>query len=74
MSEIGRMLVLFGLLIVIAGLVMLFAGRIPFIGRLPGDIVIQRGGLTCAVPIVTSILLSLLLTLILNVLARLGNR
>jgi hypothetical protein len=74
MSELGRMLVLFGLLIVVVGLVMLFAGRIPFVGRLPGDIVIQRGGLTCAVPIVTSILLSLLLTLILNVLARLGNR
>ena len=67
------MLVL-GAILVAAGLVLTFAGRIPLLGRLPGDIVVERGSLTCAVPIATSILLSLLLTLILNVLARLGNR
>ena len=67
------MVVLGGVLVAI-GLVMMFAGRIPFLGRLPGDIVVQREGLTCAIPIATSIVLSLLLTLVLNILARLGNR
>ena len=73
-SDMGRMLVLVGLLIVVVGLVMTYADRIPFLGRLPGDVVVQRGGLTCAVPIATSIVLSILLTIVLNVLARLSNR
>jgi hypothetical protein len=46
----------------------LLAGRFPFIGRLPGDILIHRDGLTCWIPIVTSIVLSILLTLILMLL------
>ena len=74
LSELGRTILLLGAILVVVGLVLTFAGRIPLLGRLPGDIVIERGSLTCAVPIATSILLSLLLTLILNVLARLGNR
>jgi hypothetical protein len=74
MSELGRTVVVLGGVLVVIGLVMMFAGRIPFLGRLPGDIVVQREGLTCAIPIATSIVLSLLLTLVLNILARLGNR
>jgi hypothetical protein len=74
LSDLGRAILLLGGLLVVVGLVLTFAGRVPLLGRLPGDVVIERGGLTCAVPIATSILLSLLLTLVLNVLARLGNR
>ncbi|HEY3111750.1 MAG TPA: DUF2905 family protein [Chloroflexota bacterium] len=74
LSDLGRTILLLGAILVVVGLLLTLAGRIPLLGRLPGDIVIERGNLTCAVPIATSILLSLLLTLILNVLARLGNR
>ena len=74
LSDLGRTILLVGALLVVVGLALTLAGRIPFLGRLPGDVVIERGSLTCAIPIATSILLSLLLTLILNVLARLGNR
>jgi len=40
------------------------------LGRLPGDIVVQRGPVTCVFPLATSLLLSVLLTLLLNLLAR----
>ena len=49
---------------------MLLAGKIPGVGRLPGDILVQRGNFTFYFPIVTMLVLSLLLTLILNVVFR----
>ncbi len=70
LQTFGRMLVLFGLLLVVLGIVLLFAGRVPFLGRLPGDIVYQRGNFTIYIPLMTMLLLSLLLTLLLNLLFR----
>jgi len=66
MEQIGRVLILFGGLLLFLGLVLILVGRIPFLGRLPGDIFIQRDNITIYVPLVTMILLSILLTLILN--------
>lgn len=65
MSEIGKLLVLVGFLIIIIGILLTFAGKIPFIGKLPGDIVIERKNFTLYLPIGTSILLSIILSLIL---------
>jgi hypothetical protein len=73
-TEIGRLLVIMGLILVFVGLLLMLAPRIPLIGRLPGDIVIQTDRITCFVPLASMILLSLLLTLILNLIARLLNR
>jgi hypothetical protein len=73
MPEIGRLLIAVGLAIVVVGVLLTFAGRIPLLGRLPGDIVVQRDNFTCAVPLATMLLLSLLLTVILNLIARLGR-
>ena len=67
MSDLGRLLILVGLAVAAAGLVVLLAGRIPFVGHLPGDLLWRRGGATIYVPIVTSLLLSLVLTGLLNV-------
>ena len=64
MPEIGRVLLVVGGVLVLLGLVLTFAGRIPFVGRLPGDILYRRGNFTLYFPIVTSILLSVLLTVI----------
>ncbi len=69
-GNIGRLLIGVGIVIALIGGVLLVVGRVPFLGRLPGDIRIQRGNLTCFVPIVTSLLLSLLLTIVVNVLLR----
>ncbi|MGA9348326.1 MAG: DUF2905 domain-containing protein [Anaerolineae bacterium] len=72
-GTMGKMLILVGLFVLLVGLIMTFAPklRIPFLGRLPGDIRIEREGFSFYFPIVTCILLSILLTLLLNVIARL---
>ena len=69
--NLGKMLLVMGGLIAVAGMVLLLVGKVPFLGRLPGDFTVRRGNVSCYVPIVTSILLSLLLTLVLNLLGRL---
>jgi hypothetical protein len=65
MPELGRVLLIVGAVIVVLGLALTFAGRIPFLGRLPGDVVYRRGNFTFYFPLATSILLSLVLTAIL---------
>ncbi|MBC7263769.1 MAG: DUF2905 domain-containing protein [Chloroflexi bacterium] len=70
-EDLGRMLLLIGGLIFALGLLLLLAGKIPFLGRLPGDITIRRDDFTCMFPLMTSLVLSLLLTLLLNLLLRL---
>lgn len=64
MSELGRILIGIGLLLVIVGLVVLFAGKLG-LGKLPGDIIIRRDNFTFYFPLVTSLVLSLLLILLL---------
>ena len=70
LSPLGRTLLLLGLAIAAVGLVITFAGRIPFLGRLPGDVAIQRGSWSFYFPVVTCLVLSVLLTLVLNLVAR----
>jgi hypothetical protein len=67
---VGKFLILVGSITVLLGLVLVFAGRIPFLGRLPGDVVIQRRSFSFYFPIATGILLSLVLSLILWFLTR----
>jgi hypothetical protein len=73
-TDFGKMLLLLGGFIALMGLVLLLMGRVPFLGRLPGDITFRRGNVSCFIPIATSILLSLLLTIVLNLLFRLLGR
>jgi len=69
-SDIGRMLLLVGGLLAVVGLIMLLAGKVPFLGRLPGDIVYHKGGTTIYLPLVTCLLLSLILSLLWNLFRR----
>lgn len=64
-SNVGRFLVVVGLIIAGIGLVMVFAGKIPWIGRLPGDFFFQGKNFSFFFPLTTSILISVILTLIL---------
>jgi hypothetical protein len=61
---IGKFLVLLGLIVAALGGLLLISGKIPWVGKLPGDILIQRRNFTFYFPLATSILLSLILTLI----------
>jgi hypothetical protein len=69
-SNLGRLLVVGGVLLVAVGVVVLLAGKVPFLGRLPGDIVYHKGGTTFYFPLVTCLLLSLVLSLLLNLFRR----
>jgi thiosulfate reductase cytochrome b subunit len=68
--EVGKLLVVFGVLLVLAGLALTLVGRVPWLGRLPGDIHIQRGSWTFYFPLATSLVLSAVLTLILWIIGR----
>lgn len=74
MTEIGKMLVLFGVVLVVIGLVVLLLGRtnLPF-GRLPGDILYRGKHTTIYFPLATSILLSVVLSVILYLVSRIKH-
>jgi len=71
---LGKMLLLFGLLMVLLGLVLLvaghFSGKVPWLGRLPGDISIQRGTWTFYFPLATCLIISVVLTLLFSLFSR----
>lgn len=69
-QELGRALVIFGLVVVAIGGLIMLAGKVPFLGRLPGDVVVKKGNFTLYAPIMTGLILSLLLTLALNLWSR----
>ena len=67
---LGRILIIIGAVIVVLGLLLAFSGRIPLLGKLPGDILIKKDGISFYFPIVTFLLLSVILTLIINFVLR----
>ena len=74
MTELGKILLGLGVVMVILGGVLLLAGnlsgKVPWIGRLPGDIYIERGNFRFYFPLTTSILVSIILTLVLMLIGR----
>jgi len=67
LSDLGRLLLILGGSIALLGAVFLLAGRVPWLGRLPGDIVVRRGNSSFFFPIVTCLVLSVILTIVINV-------
>ncbi len=70
MPQMGKMLIIFGAMIVLLGLVLLLVDKIPFVGKLPGDISFKTGNTRVYIPIATCLILSALLTVILNLIGR----
>jgi len=62
--QLGKMLIVLGLVIAGVGLLFTLGGKIPWIGRLPGDIYIRRKNFTLYFPLATSLLISIILTLL----------
>lgn len=65
MGDIARILILAGLALIAAGLALFIVPKIPFLGKLPGDILIKKERFTFYFPPATSILISILISLIL---------
>ena len=65
MAGLGKALIYIGIVLVILGLIVSVAGKIPWLGHLPGDITIQRDRFTFYFPLTTCILISVIITLVL---------
>jgi len=64
MNIIGRILIIFGIVLILVGLILTIGIKIPYLGKLPGDIYIKKPGFTLYFPITTCIILSIILSLI----------
>lgn len=67
MGELGRILIVFGIVLMAFGAVFLLAPRIPFLGQLPGDFLIRRDHATIYIPLATCLVLSLVISILLNI-------
>ena len=67
---IGKFLIIFGIIIVAVGVLLLISGKIPWIGKLPGDIMIHKKNFTFYFPLATSILISVVLTFLFWLISR----
>ncbi len=69
----GKLLIIVGIVFIIAGLVITYGPRIPFLGKLPGDIAIERENFKVYIPIASSILISVLVSLAIYLFNRFKN-
>ena len=75
LSSLGKGIVALGVILIVVGGALWLLARVGVpLGRLPGDIRIEGERVSCYVPIVTMIILSVVLTILLNVIVRLLNR
>ena len=65
MPSLGKSIIIIGLIIAVIGVILTLAGRIPWLGRLPGDIYLKRENFTFYFPLATSIIISIILSFIL---------
>lgn len=79
MDSLARLFIILGIILLVVGGILYLVARTGFLsgltlGRLPGDIRIQSGGVTCFFPLATMILLSVVLTILLNIIVRFLNK
>jgi hypothetical protein len=70
LEPVGRVLIIVGLITALVGVVMVFGDRIPFLGRLPGDIVIRRENAVIIIPLGTMLVVSVVVSLVLTFMNR----
>jgi hypothetical protein len=64
MPDLGRTLMLLGGLLLLVGALLTFGSRIPWLGRLPGDIIVERKNYSFYFPLMTSVVVSVILSLL----------
>ncbi|MCL2336967.1 MAG: DUF2905 domain-containing protein [Firmicutes bacterium] len=67
---IGKLILSCGVMLILVGGLLMLAGKFTSLGRLPGDILVQRGNFTFYFPLATMVLVSLLMTIVVNLLFR----
>lgn len=63
----GKIFIITGILFIVIGLAFMFSDKIPYIGRLPGDIHIKKENFSFYFPITTSIIISIILTVLFSI-------
>jgi len=66
MEMTGKTLIIFGLVLIGLGLLFVFLPKIPYLGKLPGDIYVRKNNFTFYFPLATSILISIIISLIIR--------
>lgn len=69
-DSLGKLLIVFGMVLALVGGLLLLVGKVPLLGRLPGDIVVRRENWSVYFPLTTSIVISVLLTLLFSLFGR----
>ena len=67
MQGMGKLLVIMGILLVVVGLAFMFGDKIPFLGKLPGDIYVKKERFSFYFPIATSIVISIIITILCSI-------
>ena len=70
MEPLGRMILYIGVMLVLIGGFFILAAKVPWFGRLPGDLVFRREGWAIFIPITTMLIISVILTILLNIVWR----
>jgi hypothetical protein len=73
-DSLGKLLLVLGLVIAVIGVGIMLAGRVPFLGNLPGDLSFGGDGWRVSIPLATSLVLSIVLTVVLNLVFGLFGR
>lgn len=66
-QDFGRVVIIIGVILIIVGAIFLVAGKVPFLGKLPGDILVKRENFAFYAPIASAILISILLSIVLTI-------
>jgi len=69
-DSLGKLLIVFGVVLALVGGLLMLAGKVSFLGRLPGDIVVRRENWSFYFPVTTCIVISVLLTLLVRFFGR----
>jgi cell division protein FtsW (lipid II flippase) len=69
----GKLLIIIGIVFIVAGIIVMYSDKIPYLGKLPGDIQVERENFKFYFPVMTSIILSILISLILYFINRWKN-
>jgi Protein of unknown function (DUF2905) len=70
MGEMAKNIIVIGVVLVLIGLILLFLQKVPFLGKLPGDILIKKENFTFYFPLSTSIVVSIIVCLILYLISK----
>ena len=70
MAEFGKILIFIGLLLAILGIIFVIGNKIPFIGKLPGDIAVERKNYSFYLPVTTCIIISIVISFVLWLFSR----